>query len=184
MAKCTWGYFCAIFLVALCCGLRSNEVVHLKVGDLDWERHTLRVNQGKAGADRLVYLTPEVETSLRAWLTERVSCNDHVFCSRRSRQRPDQPMSNRQLRVLIKQWLRRAEIDPRKYSFHTLRHTFATELINAGISLRCLQELLGHKSLREVLIYAQLYESTKRQEFYRAMAAIEPLPQPVIVGGK
>ncbi|MBI1744546.1 tyrosine-type recombinase/integrase [Candidatus Acetothermia bacterium] len=176
----------AIFLVALHCGLRVSEVTHLKLGDLDWERHTLRINQGKAGADRIVYLTAEVEASLQAWLSERVSSNDYVFCSRWSGQRLDQPMSVRQLERLLKRAFHRAGIDPAKYSFHTLRHTFATQLLNAGISLRSLQELLGHKSLQEVLIYAQLYESTKRQEFYRAMATIETQPQPqwVTVGSE
>lgn len=172
----------ALFLVALCCGLRVSEIVHLKLSDIDWERHTLRVNQGKTKADRVVYLTAEVEASLRAWLALRVCSNEYVFCSQQSRS-GQRPMSRRHLNRLLKAALQRAGVDPARYSFHSLRHTFATELLNAGISLRCLQELLGHKSLQEVLIYAQLYETTKRQEFYQAMASLEAHSELVTVGG-
>ena len=176
----------AIFLVGLYCGLRISEVAHLKLSDLDWERHSLRVDQGKARVDRIVYLTDEVEESLRQWFLRRISCNEYVFCSHQSRRHANRCVSTRNLNRLLKRALQRAGIAPSKYSFHTLRHTFATELLNAGISLRSLQELLGHKSLYEVIIYAQLYESTKRQEFYRAMATIESHPQPqwVTVGGE
>jgi len=175
----------AIFLVALHCGLRVSEVAQLKRTDLDWERHTLRVEQGKARVDRMVYLTEEVEKSLREWLSLRTVYSEYVFCSRQSQKHPDRCVSPKHLNRLLKRALQRAGIAPSKYSFHTLRHTFATELLNAGISLRSLQELLGHKSLHEVLIYAQLYESTRRQDFYRAMATIEAHPQPQLlaVGG-
>lgn len=174
----------AIFLVALCCGLRVSEVAHLKLSDLDFERHTLRVNHGKGGVDRVVYLTPEVEESLRVWLSERISSssNGYLFCSPKSRNQT-QPVSRSHLWRLLKGYLQKAGIDPAQYSFHTLRHTFATELLNAGISLRSLQELLGHKSLQEVLIYAKLYESTKREEYYHAMKKIPAVRSLVQVGG-
>ncbi|MFQ5796392.1 MAG: tyrosine-type recombinase/integrase, partial [Candidatus Bipolaricaulia bacterium] len=107
----------AIFLVALCCGLRVSEVAHLKLSDVDFERHTLRVNHGKGGVDRVVYLTPEVEESLRAWLSERISSssNNYLFCSAKSRNRT-QPISRSRLWQLLKEYLQKADIDRTQYS--------------------------------------------------------------------
>ena len=59
------------------------------------------------------------------------------------------------------------------YSLHCLRHTFATELLNAGISLPCLQQLLGHSSIEMTLRYARLTDKTREQEYFKAMALIE-----------
>lgn len=164
----------ALFLIGLCCGLRANEVLHLKVADLDFDRHALRVNQGKAGTDRIVYLPPIVEGALHTWLQQRPAAGDYLFPSayRSAASCSHKPLHYRTLHARMRHYLNRAGLDATRYSFHTLRHTFATELLNAGISLRSLQELLGHKSLREVLVYAQMYESTKREEYDRAMDRI------------
>lgn len=164
----------AMLLIGLCCGLRANEILHLKPEDIDFDRHTLRVNQGKASADCIVYLTPPVEAALVTWLKQRPTEGDYLFCPivRRAGSDPHKPLHYRSLHERMRRYVHKAGLDPTRYSLHTLRHTFATELLNAGISLRSLQELLGHKSLREVLVYAQLYESTKREEYYRAMERV------------
>src|SRR5439155_25475873 len=62
----------------------------------------------------------------------------------------------------------------RRYSPHTLRHTFATQLLNAGTSLEVLKEMMGHRSITLTLRYAQVYETTKRTQYTQAMAQIEP----------
>ena len=70
-------------------------------------------------------------------------------------------------------YLRSAGIT-RRYSPHTLRHTFATQLLNAGASLEVVKELMGHRSITLTLRYAQVYETTKRTQYVQAMAQIEP----------
>jgi site-specific recombinase XerD len=69
-------------------------------------------------------------------------------------------------------YLREAGIT-RHYSPHCFRHTFATQMLNAGVTLEVLKELMGHRSLQMTLCYTQLYESTKRQQYDQAMAHIE-----------
>jgi site-specific recombinase XerD len=61
----------------------------------------------------------------------------------------------------------------RHYSCHSLRHTFATQLLNAGVPLEVLKELMGHRSLQMTLCYTQLYDATKRQQYHQAMEKIE-----------
>jgi integrase/recombinase XerD len=69
-------------------------------------------------------------------------------------------------------YLKRAEI-PKRYSPHSLRHTFATQLLNAGASLEVVKERMGHRSLQMTLRYTQLYDRTKRAQYDRAMAQVE-----------
>jgi len=72
----------------------------------------------------------------------------------------------------MKKYLRLAGIQS-NYSAHCLRHTFATQLLNAGVSLEVLKELMGHRSIQMTLRYTKLYEATKRQQYDQAMARIE-----------
>lgn len=71
------------------------------------------------------------------------------------------------------QYLKRAGIT-KTYSPHTLRHTFATQLLNAGTALEVVKELMGHRSITLTLRYAQVYDTTKRTQYTQAMAQIEP----------
>ena len=70
-------------------------------------------------------------------------------------------------------YLGKAGLADRGYTVHTLRHTFATELLNAGMRLECLQVLLGHRSIEETRRYAWLTDKTREEEYFRAMSEIE-----------
>jgi integrase/recombinase XerD len=72
----------------------------------------------------------------------------------------------------MKKYLQQAAL-PRQYSPHCLRHTFATQLLNAGVSLEVLKELMGHRSIHITLRYTQLYDATKRHQYDQAMERIE-----------
>ena len=82
-------------------------------------------------------------------------------------------MSYNNARVLFKKYLRRAGLEHKDYCLHCLRHTFATELLNAGMHIECLQQLLGHSSIEMTLRYARLSDKTREQEYFKAMAIIE-----------
>jgi len=77
------------------------------------------------------------------------------------------------VRVRFAQYLEAAGLAPKGYSLHCLRHTCATELLNAGMRLECVQQLLGHSSIEMTRRYARLTDNTRREEYFRAMAIIE-----------
>jgi integrase len=157
-----------IFLLMLRCGLRVSEVCQLTWDDIDFQAGTLRINNSKGQVDRLVYLAPDVETSLRLWQAHR-PLTAYLFPSRKVKAAP---LTRGEIGWLMNKYLRLAE-SKRHYSPHCLRHSFATQLLNAGVALEVLKELMGHRSIQMALRYTQLYESTKRQQYDQAMRRIE-----------
>ena len=76
-------------------------------------------------------------------------------------------------RTLLGKYLKKANLSHKGYSLHCLRHTCATELLNAGMRLECLQQLLGHSTVEQTRRYARLTDKTREEEYFRAMARIE-----------
>src|ERR1044071_2968510 len=157
-----------IFLLMLRCGLRVSEACSLTWNDIDLEAASARINNGKGQVDRIVYLAPDVEQALQLWQA-RGTLSPYLFPSRRRR---SGPLGRGDIHWQMKKYLRLAAIQA-NYSPHCLRHTFATQLLNAGVSLEVLKELMGHRSIQMTLRYTQLYESTKRQQYDQAMENIE-----------
>ncbi|MFP5264049.1 MAG: tyrosine-type recombinase/integrase [Blastocatellia bacterium] len=157
-----------IFLLMLRCGLRVSEVCHLTWHDVDFRVGTIRINNSKGLVDRVVYIAPDLEKSLRLWQA-RNSSSDYLFPSRKVK---SAPLTRGDLGWLMNKYLRLADIKLH-YSPHCLRHSFATQLLNAGVSLEVLKELMGHRSIQMTLRYTKLYESTKRQQYEQAMVRIE-----------
>ena len=102
---------------------------------------TLRVNTGKGQVDRVVYLFPDVATALRQWSGLRAAAAGDVFPSRMTR-KGGLPLGARQIRNRMARYLQRAGLTKR-YSLHSLRHTFATQLLNAGASLEVVKGSWG-----------------------------------------
>jgi len=82
-------------------------------------------------------------------------------------------MSYSTARLIFQRYLEKAGLMDQAYSLHWLRHTFATELLNVGMRLECLQVLLGHRSIEETRRYARLTDKTREEEYFRAMSKIE-----------
>lgn len=160
-----------IFLLMLRCGLRVSEVSRLRWTAIDMAQGSLRVNNGKGQVDRVVYLSPDVATALRQWCGLRAAAAGYVFPSRMTR-KGGLPLGARQIRNRMARYLELAGITKR-YSPHSLRHTFATQLLNAGASLEVVKELMGHRSLQMTLRYTQLYDRTKRAQYDHAIAQVE-----------
>jgi len=159
-----------VFLLMLRCGLRVGEVTRLPWSAIDWTQGTIRVNNSKGRVDRVVYVSPDLEKVLRQWRRAQWPPMPLLFPSA---QRPGTALSIRAIQHAMTRYRKAAGI-ARRYSPHTLRHTFATQLLNAGTSLEVLKELMGHRSITLTLRYAQVYETTKRTQYAQAMAQIEP----------
>jgi len=140
----------AALSVAYGAGLRASEVVSLKIGDIDSKRMVIRVEQGKGRKDRYVMLSPHLLELLRAWW-KAARPQGWLFPGRDR----VQPMTTRQLNRACHAAAQMAEINKR-VSLHTLRHSFATHLLEAGVDITVVQTLLGHASLRTTAIYADV----------------------------
>jgi integrase/recombinase XerD len=149
--------------VAYGAGLRASEVVALKVGDIDSQRMTLRIEQGKGGKDRYAMLSPVLLERLRSWwrvarAQGRMLDGGWLFPGLD----PIDPLSTRQLNRAIHAAAEAAGIDKR-VSMHTLRHSFATHLLEAKVDIRVIQVLLGHKKLETTALYAQVATGVLRE---------------------
>ena len=143
-----------IFLLMLRCGLRVGEVRGLRWAVIGWEQGTIRIDKAKGGVDRVVYFSPDLEKALGQWRAIQPTSDDYLFPSRIA-QRARQPLARRSIQHLMTKYLEKAQITT-SYTCHSLRHTFATQLLNAGASLEVVKELMGHHSIDMVLRYAQL----------------------------
>ena len=127
--------------IAYAAGLRLGEVLHLKLSDIDSARMILRVDQGKGKKDRNVMLGPALLESLRAYW-KRYKPGEWLFPGKD----PRQPVNATMIQRAFTQAKWRARIQKR-VSFHSLRHSFATQLLESGVNVRTIQALLGHRSL-------------------------------------
>lgn len=142
--------------VAYGAGLRVSEVVALKVTDIDSKRMVLRIEQGKGKKDRLAMLSPILLGYLRDWW--HYAYAQHLMLNGGwlfPGQHPINPLSTRQLGRACKAAAKDAEIEKR-VSMHTLRHSFATHLLEAKVDIRVIQTLLGHSKLETTALYAQV----------------------------
>ena len=153
----------AALSVACATGLRVSEVVSLKVTDIDSKRMTLRVEQGKGRKDRYAMLSPVLLERLRAWwrlahAQGKMLPGGWLFPGLN----PVEPLTARQLNRAIHIAAETAKIDKR-VSMHTLRHSFATHLLEDGVNIRVIQALLGHANLGTTAFYMQVATRTTRK---------------------
>ncbi len=146
----------AALSVAYGCGLRVSEIVHLKVGDIDSARMLIRVEQGKGRKDRYVMLSQDLLDILRAWWTVKRP-RGWLFPG----QQPGQPITARQLNRVVHTAATAAKLDKR-VSMHTLRHSFATHLLERKTDIRVIQVLLGHRKLDTTALYTRVALNTIR----------------------
>ncbi len=146
----------AVLSLAYGAGLRASEVVSLKVTDIDSGRQVIRVEQGKGRKDRYAMLSGDLLDLLRAWW--RLGREKGVMLPRGwlfPGQNPVNPLSARQLGRIFHGAREAAEIDKR-VSLHTLRHCFATHLLEQKVDIRVIQVLLGHTKLNTTAHYSQV----------------------------
>jgi site-specific recombinase XerD len=160
--------------VAYGAGLRVSEVTALKVGDIDSTRMTLRIQEGKGGKDRYAMLSPVMLDRLRTWwrvarAQGKMFDGGWLFPGLN----PIEPLSTRQLNRAVHEAALAARIDKR-VSMHTLRHSFATHLLEQKVDIRVIQVLLGHKKLETTSLYTHVATEILRQ----VIGPLEPGPAP------
>lgn len=157
-----------LLMVLYATGMRRTEASLLKVSDLDSQRMVIHIRRGKGQRDRDVPLTPKLLEALREywrWKRPRV----YLFPSKMSAPDGEQPISDKTVWNVCRAAATRAGIQ-KKLGPHTLRHCFATHLLEAGTDLRTIQLLMGHERLEDTTIYLHLSQR-------HLHAAINPLDQ-------
>jgi site-specific recombinase XerD len=161
----------AMILILLRTGMRIGELLNAKVMDVHIKERKIEIYEGeKNRLGRVVYLSEDAVLALRKWLKERDTWEEYLFYSP-SGGTDTMPYST--ARLIFHKYIAKAGLAHKGYSPHALRHTFATELLNAGMRLECLQVLLGHRSIEETRRYAQLTDKTREEEYFTAMSRIE-----------
>ena len=159
----------ALILLLLRTGMRIGEALGLRLNDLDIRDRKIHLYEGeKNSMGRVVYLSDDALFAIKLWLRRRDKNKEFVFYGR----------GNGHLcystgRSRFVNYLKKAGLEQKSYTVHCLRHTFASELLNAGMRLECLQQLLGHQDIEVTRRYARLTDRTREEEYFRAMAIIE-----------
>jgi len=158
----------AMILLLLRTGMRIGELLHCKVDDVDLNQQRILIYQSdKTSVGRVVYFSGDAQEALLAWLKFRDSAKELLFYGQGR-----QSMCYEAARSMFNKYLQRAGLENRGYTLHCLRHTFATELLNARMPLECLRVLLGHTNLEVTRRYARLSDKTREQEYFNAMGRI------------
>lgn len=159
----------AVFLLLVRSGIRLGELVALELQDIDLEPQQLFIRQGhKNRRGRVVYFSADAGQALQRWLQDR--------CSQQTSKLFHNPygraLNHRWVQRHFRTYAQRAELE-RRLTVHSLRHTFACQLLNAGVDLVTLQELLGHDSIVITQRYARLSNRVRRAEYFQAITQIE-----------
>jgi len=160
----------AWFLTLAHTGIRTCELVNLRLNDLDFASQRLVIRASKNYHDRVVFLTPLLTTALAHYLTVRPPVeDDHLWLDK------GKPLLPARVRYCLQRWSQTAQVAA---SPHRLRHTLATQLVNQAMPLVSIAKLLGHRSLNTTQHYARLFEQTVKEQFEAAAAHIEGIAAP------
>jgi len=159
----------ALILLLLRTGIRIGEALGLRLNDLDIRDRKVHLFEGeKNSMGRVVYLSDDALFAIKLWLRRRDKNKEFIFYGQGNGH-----ICYSTGRGLFVKYLKKAGLDQKGYTVHCLRHTFASELLNAGMRLECLQQLLGHQDIEVTRRYARLTDRTREEEYFRAMAIIE-----------
>ena len=159
----------AMFMIMLRCGLRVEEVAHLSLGSIDLKRRILFIQDGKGAKDRVVYISNDALAALLEYLRVRpTNTVKKVFLVEKG-PLTGQPISIRGIQKRMEYYARRTNL---KISCHHLRHTMATQMLNADTDLSTIQDLLGHNSIRTTQRYCRISNPKVRRDYFKAMEII------------
>ena len=158
----------ALILLLLRTGMRIGELLNCKVEDIDLTEQKILIYQSeKTSVGRAVYYSDDAHQALLAWLRVRDPLKQQLFYGRGAN-----PLCYAAARLIFQKYLQKAGLQHSGYTLHCLRHTFATDLLNAKMPLECLRVLLGHSNLEITRRYARLSDKTREEEYFTAMERI------------
>ena len=159
----------AMILVLLRTGMRIGELLDIRVNDVSLEERKIAIWQAQKNlVGRVVYISDDAARALGAWLRKRHPDKGLLFYGR-----GHSPLSYQGARVMFRKYLKEAGLGHKGYTLHCLRHTFASEVLNAGMRLEAVQVLLGHSNAEVTRRYARLTDKTREDEYFKAMEVIE-----------
>jgi site-specific recombinase XerD len=158
----------ALFMLMLRCGLRVEEVAKLTVDAIDYARRRLLVLNGKGRKDRIVYLSEDVCTALEAYLKRRSSKARGLFLVQKGPM-TGQPLSVRGIQKRMEYYAQKSQV---AVSCHQLRHTMATQLLNADAGLATIQDLLGHSQITTTQRYCRVSNLKVQRDYYQAIQVV------------
>src|SRR5512135_3097691 len=158
----------AMFMLMLRCGLRVQEVAELTVDAIEYGRRQIFVFHGKGAKDRVVYMSEDARSTLSAYLAKRSSKARGLFLVQKGPMR-GKPISVRGIQKRIEYYARESGLN---VSCHRLRHTMATQLLNADADLATIQDLLGHGQITTTQRYCRVANLKVQRDYYKAMKVV------------
>jgi site-specific recombinase XerD len=159
----------AIFMLMLRSGLRVTEVVNLTIAAIDWHRKRLYIYNGKGGKDRVVYISPDTHQTLIDYLQSRSGCRaKRLFLVERGRHKGE-PISVRGVQKRMEAYAKSSGL---KASCHHLRHTMATQMLNAEADLVTIQDLLGHSRIKTTQRYCKVCNLKVERDYFKAIERV------------
>jgi integrase/recombinase XerD len=160
----------ALILLLLRTGMRIGELLNAKLDDVDLRQQRILIYESeKTSVGRVVYYSEDAQQALLAWLKIRDPFKDRLFYGQSKK---SQCLGYGAARMMFNKYLPKAGLQHSGYTLHCLRHTFATDLLNARMPLECLRVLLGHTNLEVTRRYARLSDKTREEEYFSAMESI------------
>jgi len=158
----------AMFMLMLRCGLRVQEVAELTVDAIEYGRRQIFIFHGKGAKDRVVYMSEDARSALWAYLSKRSSKARGLFLVQKGPMR-GKPLSVRGIQKRIEYYARESGLN---VSCHRLRHTMATQLLNADADLATIQDLLGHGQITTTQRYCRVANLKVQRDYYKAMQIV------------
>jgi site-specific recombinase XerD len=157
-----------MFMLMLRCGLRVQEVAELTVDAIEYQRRQIFVFHGKGAKDRVVYMSEDARSALLAYLEKRSSKAKGLFLVQKGPMK-GKPLSVRGIQKRIEYYARKSVLN---VSCHRLRHTMATQLLNADADLATIQDLLGHGQITTTQRYCRVANLKVQRDYYKAMEVV------------
>jgi site-specific recombinase XerD len=159
----------AMFVLMLRCGLRVEEIANLVIGVIDVNRRKILVNDGKGAKDRIVYMSNDALHALAAYLKVRPASRARKIFLVEKGPCTGQAISIRGIQKRMERYAHKAKI---RVSCHHLRHTMATQMLNADADLSTIQDLLGHSSVKTTQRYCRVSNLKVQRDYFNAMEVI------------
>ena len=159
----------AMFMLMLRCGLRVQEVVNLTLAAIDYRRSRILIKSGKGAKDRMVFISNDAATALAKYLRKRPRTDEkQIFLAEKGRCR-GKPISVRAVQKRVEHYARESGVP---VSCHRLRHTMATQLLNADADIVSIQALLGHTRIKTTQRYSKLLNLKAQRDYFQAMEIV------------